>query len=103
MVSVFYTTARGGHSLILDFVKPNVQYNNVGQGYGGTDYGPRYDFTANQFPDPTMLFPYILSGGYTAPNNQGAFLIWRLHNVWVSYAVQDELHVTIAFRRVRSA
>jgi hypothetical protein len=88
--------------LSCDPMKPSVQYSNVGQ--GGTNYGSRYDFTANQFPDPTVPFPYPLSGAYTAPNNQGqgAFPIWRLHNVWVSYAVQDELHVTIAFRRIRS-
>jgi hypothetical protein len=86
-------------------MKPNVQYSNVGQ--GGTDYGSRYDFTASQFSDPTVPFPYPLSGAYTGPNNQGhgSFPVWRLHNVWISYAVQDsdELHVTIAFRRIRSA
>ena len=82
-------------------MKPNVQYSNVGQ--GGTNYGSQYDFTANQFPDPTVPFPYILSGAYTAPNNQGAFPVWHLHNVWVSYVVEDELHVTIAFKRIRSA
>ena len=84
-------------------MKPSVQYSSVGQ--GGTNYGSQYDFTANnyQFPDPTVPFPYILPGAYTAPNNQGTFPVWRFHNVWVSYAVQDELHVTIAFRRIRSA
>ena len=100
-VSVFPSKARESHPLILDFVQPSpsVQYN-TSAGQGGTDYyGPRYDFTANQFPDPTVPFPYILFGAH---NNQGAFLVWRLHNVWVSYAGQDELHVTIAFRRIRS-
>ena len=80
-------------------MKPSVQY-----GQGGTNYGSQYDFTANyQFPDPTVPLAYLLSGAHSAPNNQGTFPVWRLHNVWISYAVQDELHVTIAFRRIRSA
>ena len=78
-------------------MKPSVQSSNVGQ--GGNNLGSQHDFTANQFPDPTVP----LSGAYTAPNNQGAFPVWRLHNVWVSYVMQDELHVTIAFTRIRSA
>ncbi|KAI0275906.1 hypothetical protein BGY98DRAFT_935454 [Russula aff. rugulosa BPL654] len=50
---------------------------------GGTSYGPRYDFTANQFLDPTVPCPFLLSGAYTAPNNnQGAFPVWRLHYAW---------------------
>jgi hypothetical protein len=82
-------------------MKPSAQNSNVGQ--GGTNYGSQYDFTTNQFTDPTVPFPYLLSGAYAAPNNQGEFPVWRLHNVWVSYAVQDELHVTMAFIRIRSA
>lgn len=84
-------------------MKPSVPYSNVGQGHGRAYYGPRYDFTANQFPDPTVPFPDLLSGAHTAPNNQGAFPVWRLHNVLVNYAVEDELHVTIVFRKIRSA
>ena len=81
-------------------MKPSAQYGNVGEGQ--TNHGSQYNFTANQFPDFAVPFPH-LPWAYTAPNNQGAFPVWRLHNVWVSYAVQDELHVTIAFRRIRSA
>jgi hypothetical protein len=81
-------------------MKPSVQNSNVG--HGEANYRSQYHFTANQLSDPTMPFPYLVSGAYTAPNNQGAFPVWRLHNVWVSYVVQDELHVTIAFRRIRS-
>jgi hypothetical protein len=84
-------------------MKPNVQYDDVGQGgvnYAGQDAG--YDFTANQFPDPTIFLSPLISA-YTAPNNQGAFPVWRLFNGWVSYAVEDEIHVTIALKRIPSA
>jgi hypothetical protein len=83
-------------------MKPSVQHSYVEQ--GRTNYGPRYESTANlnQFLDPTAPIPYLLPGAYTAPNNEGAFPgVWRLQNAWVSYAVQDELHVTISFRRIR--
>lgn len=79
-------------------MKPSVQYDNIGQGrnnYAG------YDFAANQFPEPTAFLSPLLSGAYTAPNNQESFPIWRLFNGWVSYAAEDELHVTIALRRIR--
>ena len=82
-------------------MKPSLQHYEAGQ--GRTNYGSQYDFTANQFPDFAVPFPHLLSWPYTASNNQGAFPVWRLHNVWVCYAVQDELHVTVAFRRIRSA
>lgn len=39
---------------------------------------------------------------YAAPDDQGAFPIWRLLNGWVSYATQDEVHVTIALRRIQN-
>ena len=58
---------------------------------------------ANQFPDPTGSLPPPLSGTHTAPNNQGPFPVWHLSSGWVSYAVEDELHVTIALKRIPSA
>ena len=80
-------------------MKPSLQHSNVEQ--GGTNYESRYQSTADQFLDPTAPIPYLLPGAYTAPNDQGAFPgVWRLQNAWVSYAVQDELHVTISFRRI---
>lgn len=78
-------------------MKPDVQYDNVGQGranYAG------YDFVGNQFPDPTGILSPHLSGAYTASNNQGPFPVWRLSSGWVSYVAEDELHVTIALRRI---
>jgi hypothetical protein len=79
-------------------MKPSVQYDNVGQ--GRINY-PGYDFAANQFLDPIMPHSPLLSGEHSAPNNQGPFPVWCLFNGWISYAVEDELHVTIALRRVR--
>jgi len=76
-------------------MKP-VQYNNVEQG------GINYAGYASPFPAPTMSLPPLLSGAYTAPNYQGAFPIWHFFGGWVSYAAQDELHVTIILRRFPS-
>lgn len=84
-------------------MKPNVQYDNVGQGgiHHYRDGG--YDFADNQFLDPTFPISPPLAGVYTAPINQGPFPVWCIFNGWVSYAVEDELHVTIALRRIPSA
>jgi hypothetical protein len=79
-------------------MKPTVQYN-VGQStvnYAGND------FAANQFPNPANFLSPLLSGAYAVPNNQWAFPVWRLLNGWISYAAEDELHVTIALRRIPS-
>jgi hypothetical protein len=80
-------------------MKPNVQYDNVGQ--SRVNYAVN-DFAADQFPNPAILLSPLLSGAYSVPNNQGAFPVWRLLNGWVSYAAEDELHVTIALRRIPS-
>ena len=101
MVCLFNTTARNEYSP-TDSIKPSVQYNQVGQGrinYTHAGYG----FATNQFSDPTGFLTPLLSGTHTAPNNQGPFPVWRLSSGWVSYAVEDELHVTIALKRIPSA
>jgi len=83
-----------------EYTMPFVQYDNLGQ--GGPSYAqPGYDFAANQ-PHGQTSFSPLLSGAHAAPNNQGAFPVWYLSNSWVNYAVQDELHVTIAFKRIPS-
>jgi hypothetical protein len=86
--------------LFCHHLKPIVQYDNLGQ--GGPSYAqPGYDFAANQ-PHGQTPFSPPLSGAHAALNNQleGAFTVWCLFNSWVNYAVEDELHVTIAFRRI---
>jgi hypothetical protein len=80
-------------------MKLSIQYDNVGQ--GETNHAG-YDFAANPFLGNTMSFSPLLFEAYTAPNNQGTFPVWRLLYGWVSYAVEDELHVTISFRRIPS-
>ena len=77
--------------------KPSAQNENVGQ--GETNYAG-YDFFSQPFPYHTMSSSPHLSSEYAAPNNQGAFPVWRLFNGWVSYATQDEVHVTIALTRI---
>jgi hypothetical protein len=83
-------------------MKPIVQYDNLGQ--GGPSYAqPGYDFAANEPNGQTISFSPLLSGVHAAPNNQEAITVWCLFNSWVNYAVEDELHVTTAFRRIPSA
>lgn len=87
--------------LFCHHVKPIVQYDNSGQG-GPSNAQAGYGFAANQ-PHGQTPFPPLLSGAHAVPNNQGAFPVWCLFNSWVTYAEQDELHVTIAFKRIPSA
>ena len=101
-VSVIQTMARDDYPLIFCHpMKPIVQYDNPGQ--GEPSCAPRgYDFAANQ-PHGQTSFSPPLSGAHAVPNNQGASPVWCLSNSWVNYAVEDELHVTIAFRKIPSA
>ncbi len=103
MVSVLQTMARVTIRLFCHPTKPIVQYDNLGQG-GHSSAQPGYDFAANQphGQTPTPFSP-LLSGVHAAPNNQGPFTIWCLSDSWINYAEQDELHVTIVFRRIPSA
>jgi hypothetical protein len=77
-------------------MQPNVQYSRVGQ--AEANYTGYYPVT-EQFPPQAINFSPLPSGGHTAPNNQGASPLWTLGNYWISYAEQDELHLTIALRR----
>jgi len=79
-------------------MQPNVQYSSSRQ--AGTDYAV-YHPTANQFPPHTTNVSPLPSGAYTAPNNQGASPMWYLRDCWVSYMVEDELHLTIALKRTQ--
>jgi hypothetical protein len=97
MVSLFHAMLGMFIRLFCRSMKPSLQYENLGQ--GETNYAG-YDLTANQFPGYTTPFQPHLTGAYTAPNSQGVFPAWHLLDCWVSYAVQDELHVTIALRRI---
>lgn len=77
-------------------MKSNIQYNNSGQGEANH---AEYRFMADQMPGQTMNLSPHLPGSYAAPNNQGGFPVWPSLYCWVSYAGEDELHVTFALRR----
>jgi hypothetical protein len=101
MVSVFQKWQGMTIRLFCHHMKPIVQNDNLGQ--GGPIYAqPGYDFAANQ-PHGQTSFSPLLPGPLAAPSNQGAFPVWCLFNSWVNYAAEDELHVTIVFRRIPSA
>jgi len=78
-------------------MKPSSQYGNPPQcenNYSGAH------FAVDSTPNQTMQFPPLPPGASAAPNNQGTSPVWRLNNCWVSYAEQDELHVTISLRKI---
>ncbi|KAI0247949.1 hypothetical protein BJV78DRAFT_859112 [Lactifluus subvellereus] len=75
----------------------NAQYGHFGQ--GTTNYAGS-TFTAEQLPDHATNVAYFHPGEYAAPNNGGAPPVWQLFNCWVGYADQDEIHLTIVFRRI---
>ena len=78
-------------------MKPSSQHGDP------TQYESNYSgahFAVDPTPHHTMQFPPFLPGAYAAPNNQGTSPLWRLNNCWISYAEQDELHVTISLRKI---
>jgi hypothetical protein len=78
-------------------MKPGVQRENLEQ--GETNYA-RYHFAPDQFPGHTMNFSSLFQAGYAVPSNQAASPVWGVAQSWVSYASQDELHVTIALKKI---
>jgi hypothetical protein len=78
-------------------MKPNVQYASHRAEQVQANYAGYYPATS-QLPQSTMNFS-ALPSGHTAPNAQGAPPIWKLRDCWVSYAEQDEIHVTVALKR----
>ena len=79
-------------------MKPDVQYPSHSAGQVEANYAG-YNHSTNQLPQNTMNFSTLPSGVHTAPNTQGASSIWKMRDCWVSYAEQDELHLTIALKR----
>jgi len=82
------------------YAMPNVQHQYPGQGQ--TNFAG-YHPAAGQLPGHAVDFSPVLPGAYMAVNHEGASLVWRLNNCWISHAEQDEVHVTIALRRIPSA
>jgi hypothetical protein len=88
------------HSLsILLLMKPSGPYGDLGQ---CETNNAGFHLASVQIPSHTMQYPPRPPGAYAAPNNQGTSPIWRLNNCWVSYAEEDEVHVTIALRKIPS-
>ncbi|KAH8995321.1 hypothetical protein EDB92DRAFT_1846196 [Lactarius akahatsu] len=83
--------------------KPQFPYGQFGQG-GINHTGfpvvaePLSNFATNFATNLSHSFP----GTSATPSNQGASPVWKLSDCWVAYEVQDELHLTIVFRKVPS-
>jgi len=78
-------------------MKPSSQHGNLTQ-YENNDSGAH--FAVDPTPNHTMQFPPLPPDALAAPNNQETSPLWRLNNCWISYAGQDELHVTISLRKI---
>lgn len=98
MVSISHTMVKNEICLPSSLLmKPSSQHGSL------TQYENNYSgahFAVDPTPNHTMQLPPFFPGADAVPNNQGTFPIWRLNNCWVSYAEQDELHVTISFRKI---
>ena len=79
-------------------MKPNVQYASHHAGRVEANYAG-YHPAATQSPQNTINISTLPPGVQTAPNTQGASPIWKLRDCWVSYAEQDEIHLTVALKR----
>jgi hypothetical protein len=71
-------------------------------GQGASD-NAGHTFAAEQFPSYPMNLAHFLPRAYTAANNEPPSPVWRLFNCWVVYEEQDELHLTIVFKRITLA
>ncbi|KAI0306305.1 hypothetical protein B0F90DRAFT_732393 [Multifurca ochricompacta] len=71
-------------------------------GQGGTNHNG-YQFTPDTLPSYATNFSYSPLGAHAAPNNQGPCALWQLFDSRVSYEGQNELHLTIVFKRIPSA
>lgn len=82
-----------------EYPPPQFPYGQFGQdGIDHTGFPFVAEPLSNFATNPSHSFP----GTSAAPSNQGASPVWRLSDCWVAYEVQDELHLTIVFRKVPS-
>lgn len=80
-------------------LKPQFQYGSFGPvGINHTGV----PFVAEPLSNLGTNIPHSFPGASAALSDhwQGASPIWKLSNCWVGYETQDELHLTIVFRKV---
>ncbi|KAI9459432.1 hypothetical protein BJY52DRAFT_1416093 [Lactarius psammicola] len=75
------------------------QYGHFGQGEINHTGFP---LVAEPLSNFATKFSHSFPGTSAPPSYQGAPPAWTLSNCWVPYETQDELHLTIVFRRVPS-
>ncbi|KAH9066363.1 hypothetical protein EDB87DRAFT_713249 [Lactarius vividus] len=80
-----------------EYPPPQFQYGHFGQ--GGTNH-TGFPFVAEPSSSLATNPSHPFLGTSAAQNNRGASPAWNLSDCWVAYEVQDELHLTIVFRRV---
>ncbi|KAI9446158.1 hypothetical protein H4582DRAFT_1903979, partial [Lactarius indigo] len=79
----------------VEYPLPQFQYGHFGQ--GGIHH-TGFPFVAEPLSNFATMHPF--PGTSAAQNNRGVSPAWKLSDCWVAYEVQDELHLTIVFRRV---
>ncbi|KAH9180849.1 hypothetical protein EDB89DRAFT_70136 [Lactarius sanguifluus] len=83
-----------------EYPPPQSHYEQFGQ--GGINH-TGFPFAAEPLPNFSMNPPHPFPGTSAAPNNQGASPVWILSGCGVAYEGQDELRLTIVFKKVPSA
>jgi hypothetical protein len=78
-------------------LKPQSQYGYFGP-VGIDNTGS--PFVTEPLSNPGTHVPRAFPVTSAPPSYQGASPVWRLYNSWVVYETQDELHLTIVFRKV---
>ncbi|KAN0140904.1 hypothetical protein V8E53_001348 [Lactarius tabidus] len=83
-----------------EYAPPQFQYGNFE--HGGTNHA-RVPFVAEPLSNLATNVSHSFPGTSAGSSHQGASPVWKLSNCWVAYEGQDELHLTIVFRKVPSA
>jgi len=96
-VSMPYISSKAVSHSYFHSLKPQFPYGHFGQ--GGINH-TGLPFVAEPLSNFATNLSHPFPGTSAAPSNQGTSPIWKLSNCWVGYEAQDELHLTIVFRKV---
>jgi len=102
-----YPTAQFPGHTSSGYMMSNVQYRPFGPGSSSQNdvrapSGSAYP-SVNQSPSNATNFPPSLPGALAGQNSQGVPPLWRFFDCRVSYADQDEIHLTLVLRRFPSS
>ena len=93
-------------------MKPYPPYGQFGQGgVNNTRFpivaepaynNPGFSGVAEPAPNNAMNFSHPFPRAGAPPSSQGAVPVWQLSHCWVSHEAQEELHLTIVFKKFPS-